>query len=99
MPIEIPENSEVRIVYAQEKTNGKKEVLFVKTGYDVTVDGNIVATQLTQEETFKIDPQLGRVFVQVRVCLPDGSVPDFSILTMSVEECLEDHVMKGVASR
>ena len=91
LPVEIPQGSLVRVIYAQ-KQGEEKKVLFVKTGNDVQVSGKVVSTKLTQEETFMMD-DTKMVFIQLRVLTPDGDAPGFQVLTVKPKECLEDVVM------
>ena len=93
LPFQIPYGAQVRIVYAQG-VPGESRVVFVKTGKEVTVEGNTVSATLSQQETFCLDPRQ-RVLIHVRVRMPDGSVPDLTPLSVTVEECVDKYVMTG----
>ena len=77
----------VRIVYAQ-----CNEVLFVRTNGDVTLEGNIVKTTLTQEETFMFD-RTKLVEIQIRALTYDDDALASEPILVSVAKCLEKEVL------
>lgn len=77
----------VRIIYSQ-----MGRVILVKTGDDLTLDGNEVSTTLSQEETFAFNCSKP-VEIQVRALDHLGGALKTKIYTVPVGRCLEDVVM------
>lgn len=78
----------VRIVYAQ-----KGNVVFVKTGENVTLRENTIETTLTQEETLSLNCT-SPVEIQVRVLTDDGTAMNSDIVLVPVSRCLENEVIE-----
>lgn len=77
--------AKVRVLYAQ---NGK--LLFRKEGDQVTINGQQVIVELTQEDTLKF--RNGTAEVQLRVNTPDGKSIPSPIYSIPVEQLLENEV-------
>ena len=77
----------IRIVYAQ---CGEK--LFSRENNDVTLEGSQVRTTLTQEDTFKINPEKV-VEIQVRIVTQGGEAANSRVLRVSAERCLENEAI------
>ena len=78
----------VRIIYSQ---CGKK--LFSREGDQVRRSENIIETTLTQEETFKIDPE-NIVEIQIRIIDNANNAANTRIMRVSAEKCLETEVLE-----
>lgn len=59
---------------------------------DCTVNGNVVKTRLTQEETFLFSPT-SEVSVQIRVKTSGDDVLGSDVIRISCGECLTDEVL------
>lgn len=92
LKFEPPDGTIARIIYAQKPPGSKSKVLFVKTGEQAVIEGNLITTRLTQEETFRFDDKLAAL-IQIRLLKPDGTAPGSDVMRVSVEECLEEEVM------
>lgn len=76
-----------RVIYSQ---NG--EVILTKTDTDLTMSGNTIVLDLTQEDTLSF--RCGRaVEVQVRVLTLDGEALASDIVKVSIGRCLENEVI------
>jgi hypothetical protein len=80
--------ADLRISYAQ---CGKEVV--VKKKEDATLDGQTITVKLSQEETFNFDCSK-RVLVQVRVLTLGGEAVSSEVMVVSVEQCLNNEVLK-----
>lgn len=88
LPLDTSLLKTVRVVYSQ-----CKNVIFVKTGADIILEGNKVITTLTQDDTFKLDASKV-VAIQVRAFTrSNGKAINGKTKTVSVERCLEKEVM------
>ena len=87
LPFSVDMIAAARIVYAQ---NGA--VLFVKTGDDLTMEGNKIETKLTQAETMVCHGD-GYIEIQLRVRTTDGEVMASDIERVYVGRCLGDEVL------
>ena len=88
IPFSANEIRQVMIVYTQ----GDKEIL-CKNTEDVTLGEKKVSVTLTQEETFLFDHKQN-VRIQVRVLTHVGDALSSNIITVDVEECLNDEVLQ-----
>lgn len=79
--------AQARIVYAQ-----LCNVVLVKTGEDLVMEGNTIKTRLTQEETLAFNCS-HPVEIQLRVLTQAGDVQNSDIVKVSVKRCLESEVM------
>jgi predicted small metal-binding protein len=87
LPIAVDNVSEALIVYAQSD-----EEILRKTVNHCRMDGNTLAVDLTQEETFLFDCKR-RVQIQVRVLTMDGKALASNIITTDVDKCLSNEVL------
>ena len=87
VPFDTSDLKTVHIAYAQ-----CEQVLFVKSGEDITLGGNTIVTTLTQEETLKINPSKV-VAIQVRVVTHANDALASDIMLVSAEWCLEKEVL------
>lgn len=77
----------LRVVYSQ---NGR--VVFKKAGDDVQIDGNVVAVNLSQEDTFAFSSN-SPVEIQLRVLFTNGDAKNSDIIKTSVARCLDNEVI------
>jgi hypothetical protein len=87
IPFDTTQIADLRISYGQSE----KEIV-VKCADECELDGNIIRTTLTQEETFKFDCTKS-VMIQVRVRTTRGEVMSTGIITMKVGKCLNSEVL------
>lgn len=93
LPFVIPDGSTVRVIFAQ-KIDGETHVVCVKTGAEVEVDGNKVATGLNQSDTFLFDEKHQLALIQLRILTPSDEAIASEIIRVTVKECLECTVME-----
>lgn len=89
IPFIVPNGSVVRVIYSQ----GDK-VLFVKTGRDVNVSDNEISIRLAQEDTFAFD-HTKKAKIQIRIITPDEESFVSNVMAVSVEDCLENEVIRS----
>lgn len=77
----------VRILYAQ---NGV--LVLKKTEADCTLEGNVIKTKLTQEDTFKFSNNYS-VAIQLRLKLHDGEPLISEPEIVAIEKCFDDEVL------
>lgn len=96
MPVEMPNGTEYRIVYAQGE-DYKENILFEVETKDCAVDGCKVSVRLTKEQTLLFDQtphwQNGvfepyPVKIQLGAKTPGGETLWSRIITTTVERCL-----------
>lgn len=78
----------VRVIYAQ-----MNQVVLVKTGEDLTLEGNTVRTALSQEETLSFSCNKP-VEIQVRILTLAGDAQNSDIIKVPVARCLENEVIE-----
>lgn len=88
LPFDSSSVSKVKIVYTQNN-----KVILTKRNEDVTFDGNYISLKLTQEETFLFDHSRS-VQIQVRVLDNDNVALASTIMSVSVDKCLDDEVLQ-----
>lgn len=88
LPFSAEQVKVAQIIYAQ---NGKQ--VLCKTGDDIKKSGSTLYVRLTQEDTFKFDSRK-RVSIQVRVLNTAGDALGSNIMTRTVEECLNEEVLR-----
>ena len=88
IPFDTSKLRTVHIAYAQ-----CDELLFVRSGDQITLNGNTITTTLTQEETLMIDPDK-IVSIQVRVVTDADDALTSDIILVSAAKCLEKEVLK-----
>lgn len=76
-----------RIIYAQND-----EVLFIKTNEDCTLEGSVIKTRLTQEDTFMFDHNKP-VQIQLRILTKNGESLSSVINKVGVSNCLGNEVL------
>ena len=64
-------------------------VVLEKTGDDLEISAEAIATRLTQKDTLGFDA-LQKVSIQIRYVFPDGTAGASNIMTASVGEILKD---------
>ena len=87
LPFDTSAIKTVRILYGQDN-----KVVFVKTGEDCTLTGNIVSARLTQEDTLKIDYEKV-VQIQIRILTVTGDALASGIIYRSFGQLLENEVI------
>lgn len=88
IPFDISLIKEVKIIYSQED-----EQILCKRMEDCVLEGTVIKTSLTQEDTFKFDCKKP-VQIQVRVLTIDHEVLASNIINVTVGKCLDDEVLK-----
>lgn len=88
LPFDTETVKTARIIYSQSN-----EVIFVKTGDQLTLDGDTITVKLTQEDTLAFDCKKN-VEIQVRVLTHSGDAMASDIEQVSPYRCLEDEVLK-----
>lgn len=73
--------AKARIIYSQNDN-----IVLTKTP---TIDGNTLSVKLTQEDTFKLNPNHS-VEIQVRVLTPGNDSLASEIIRVPVSRCLEE---------
>ena len=78
---------EVKITYSQ-----KDEEVLVKRTEDCTIEDGQISTKLSQEDTFRFEPNTV-VFIQLRVLTTGDDVLISELIKASVGKCLDDEVL------
>ena len=87
LPKDVGEIKKIHITYHQND-----RLVLEKYEKDCTVEGNVVKTKLTQEETFLFAPK-SEVSVQIRVKTTGDDVLGSDVIRISCGECLTDEVL------
>lgn len=87
IPISVDMVKAVEITYCQAGN-----IVLQKYIDDCTLEGNAIATTLTQEDTFKFNHEIN-VEIQVRVLDLGGAVFASNIMCVDVEKCLSKDVL------
>lgn len=87
LPKNVGAIEKVLITYTQAD-----RLILEKTEKDCTVDGHVVKTRLTQEETFLFTPKV-EVEVQIRVKTTGADVLGSDVVRISCERCLSNEVL------
>ena len=87
LPFEAELVSDLRITYSQNK-----KTIFTKGLSDVELDKNEISFILTQQETYMFE--VGKeVLVQIKIKTKEGLVLNSDIMTMRVDESLDNEVI------
>jgi hypothetical protein len=98
LPFDVPQGSEIRIVYAQGEDN-KEVILFELTTGRCTVNGRQIQVKLKQEETllFNHTPVFNNgkyaplpVKIQIGVQTPGDDILWSNIVSTTVDRCLRE---------
>lgn len=89
LPVDTSTIREIRITYCQFG-----RTVMEKTEKDVTMDGDIVQFTLTQEESLLFRAGSNKVQLQVKVLTTANTVLASPVKAMSVEEILNEEVLK-----
>lgn len=95
--ITLPDNVDVELIdyveitYSQEKA-AKKIVILRKTKDDYTMDVNVIALKLTQEETFSFFP--GDAWIELRILTLGKDVIPLDPIYLHVEDTTSEVVLK-----
>ena len=76
-------------VYVTYEQGG--EVVLEKTGTDLAVEPDSITVARTQEDTLKLKP--GKVFIQIRYILPDGTADASDVIAATVDRVIKDGVI------
>ena len=87
LPFDTSQVKCARVVYAQ-----MNRVVLVKTGVDLTLEGNTIRLTLTQEESLRFNCSKP-VEIQVRVLTLAGEALNSNIVKVPVQRCLESEVL------
>ena len=87
IPSELSEFNEIHIIYAQND-----KIVLLKTKEDCTIEENKISVQLTQDETFRFDPEED-VYIQVRLLIGREALSS-GIVRVKCQKCLETEILK-----
>ena len=76
----------VRVIYKQNNNQ-------IVCKEDVEMNGNVISVKLTQEDTFKFKHGQN-VKIQLRVLTNEGEAMSSDIMVDSVQECLDNEVLR-----
>ena len=88
LPFDSSNISAARVIYTQRG----REILRKETK-DFTMDGNAIRVELKQEDTLLFDCDYS-VKLQLRVLTNDGKTLATQPIIVSIEECLDNEVLK-----
>lgn len=77
----------VKVLYAQAD-----ELILCKRTEDCIINGNVIQTTLTQEDTFKFDCKK-TVQIQIRALTTDEQLLSTEVITTIVSKCLDNEVI------
>lgn len=87
LPFDTSIIKEVKVIYAQDDKQ-----IFCKRTDDCKLEGNILSTKLTQEETFMLDCTK-MVQIQIRVLDQAGEANNSDEINVVLHRCLDDEVL------
>ena len=87
MPFKGENISKIEITYSQNR-----KVILQKDEYDCTVEGNVLSTTLTQDDTFLFDDAVN-VEIQIRVKDINDIVHSSEIICVTCGRCLSEEVL------
>lgn len=87
IPSELTQFNEIHIIYAQND-----KIVLLKTKENCTIEKNKISVQLTQDETFRFDPDKD-VEIQLRLLI-GREVLSSGIVKVKCQKCLETEILK-----
>ena len=88
IPLEASDIKDVKVTYSQGST-----IVLTKKKKECTIADNTIAVALSQEDTFKFD-SAHHVKIQLRILTDKDHVMSSKVMTLSVEACLDNEVLK-----
>lgn len=88
IPLEASDIKNVKVTYSQDDA-----IVLYKKKKDCVISDNTIAVTLSQEDTFKFNSSK-HVKIQLRILTDKNYVMSSKPMTVSVEACLDEEVLK-----